>query len=176
MSEPIEETYFNWLYAKVAQVAVPTPSTRFYTLMRDLHTTQFIWLVSGDDNRVEDGLEIRKEFLTQMQLDQDPSWLSIPCSVLEMLIAFSRRAAFDTEKSAREWFWIFLDNLGISGLSDATTNVTQIVYDVMDTFVYRTYEYNGHGGLFPLQESDQDQRKVELWYQFCDWLIENDIF
>lgn len=177
MSEPIEETYFNWLYVKVVENRpVHTPSNSYLTLMRDLHTTEFIWLLSGDDNRAEDGLDLRKEFLLQAHLDQDPAWTSIPCSVLEMLIAFSRRAAFETELSSREWLWIFLGNLGLSDLTDATLGVTQLTYEIMDRFIWRTYNEKGEGGLFPLTNPQHDQRKVEIYYQFCEWLIENDIF
>lgn len=173
MNEPIEEVYFNWLYTKVASVAVPTPSLTYYTLLRDLHMTEFVWLLSGDDNRAEDGMELRKEFLREAMLEQDPPWLSIPCSVLEMLIAFTRRASFVTDKGAREWFWIFLDNLGLSEMTDARSNVSERVYEAMDTFVWRTYHSNGDGGgMFPLHSPEHDQREVEIWYQFCEWLVD----
>lgn len=176
MDEPIEDVYFNWLYTKVASITVPkTPSLTYYTLLRDLHSTEFIWLVSGDDNRAEDGLELRKEFLNMAQLNQNPPWMSIPCSVLEMLIAFAKRAEFDTDFTFREWFWIFLDNLGLSELNDAMLGITQTVDIVLDTFIWRTYEANGEGGLFPMQNFKVDQRKVEIFYQWCAWVYENDL-
>ena len=175
MNEPIEETYFNWLYSKVASVDVPTPSLTYYTLMRDLHSTEFVWTIVGDDNRLQDGLDIRREFLNQARLKQDPAWLSIPCSVLEMLIAFSRRAEFQTELDAHEWFWIFLHNLALADLNDAQSDITEFVTEVMDQFLWRTYRENGHGGLFPLHTSMNDQRKVELWYQFCEYLVDHQI-
>lgn len=176
MDEPIEEIYFNWLYLKVASVAVPTPSLTYWTLFRDLHSVEFVWLLTGDDNRAEDGLDVRKQFLREARLDQDPPWLSIGCSVLEMLIAFSERASFETEISSRDWFWIFLENLNLSELNDASSRVTDKAYHIINKFVWRDYEYSGQGGLFPLRNPRRDQRKLEIWYQFCDYLIDRDIF
>lgn len=175
MNEPIEEVYFNWLYSKVASVDVPTPSLTYYTLLRDLHSTEFVWLVPGDDNRAEDGLDVRKEFLTQAYLAQDPPWLSIPCSVLEMMLAFSRRAEFQTELSSREWFWIFMNNLQLDGCNDAQEDITEFVSEIMDQLLWRTYRRNGDGGMFPLNKTEHDQRKIEIWYQFCEYLVDQDI-
>lgn len=175
MEEPIEEQYFNWLYSKVASVDLPTPSLTYYTLIRDLHSTEFVWTIVGDDNRLQDGLDIRREFLNQARLEQEPAWLNIPCSVLEMLIAFSRRAEFQTGIESREWFWMFLHNLALEDLNDAQSDITEFVTEVMDQFLWRTYSENGHGGLFPLHTSMNDQRKVELWYQFCEYLVDHQI-
>jgi len=173
MNEPIEDVYFNWLYTKVASVDVPTPSTTYYTLLRDLHSTEFVWLVSGDDNRAEDGLGVRREFFTQMRLDEDIPWMFLGCSVLEMLIAFSRRAEFDTDIPARDWFWTFLRNLHLDDLCDARYRISERVAQVMDQFIWRTYLPNGEGGMFPLRDPPEDQRKVELWYQFCEYVVDN---
>lgn len=172
--EPIEELYFNWLYSKVAAVENPTPSLTHWTLLRDLHSTEFIYLVSGDDNRAQDGLDLRREFLRESFIGEDPPWLSIGCSVLEMLYAFARKASFETGVSTRDWFWLFLDNLGIADLNDASNRISQKVSEVLDRFIWRTYRRNGEGGMFPLRSSPNDQREVEIWYQFCEYLVEND--
>lgn len=172
--EPIEELYFNWLYSKVAKVDIPTPSLTYWTLLRDLHATEFVFLVSGDDNRASDGLDLRKEYLRASFTAQDPAWLSIPCSVLEMLVAFSRKTSFEVEDlSSRDWFWVFLKNLHLSDLNDASeNNVSEIVSEIMDEFVWRTYRHDGEGGMFPLRFDNVDQREVEIWYQFCEYLVD----
>jgi hypothetical protein len=176
LNEPIEEVYFNWLYFKVAYEMNPTPSLTFYTLLRDLHSTEFVWLLSGDDNRAQDGLDIRREFLRESFLGQDSHWMNIGCSVLEMLISLSRKAEFETELTARQWFWIFMTNLELSELSDAQSNISSRVSEILDVFVWRTYQSNGVGGAFPLKQARDDQRQVEIWYQFYAYLNENDIF
>lgn len=176
MDEPIEDVYFNWLYSKVASVdVVPTPSLTYLTLMRDLHATEFAWILSGDDNRAEDGLVLRNEFYHESYLEQDPPWNNLPCSVLEMLIAFSRRASFETELSAKEWFWMFLENLEIDDLSDNHLGISQIVNERLDPFIWRTYDSHGYGGLFPLSNPVRDQRQVEVWYQFAEYVVEQDL-
>lgn len=176
LNEPLEEVYFKWLYSKVASTANPTPSLMFYTLFRDLHTTEFVWLVTGDDNRAQDGLDVRREFIRESFLHQEPAWNNLGCSVLEMFIAFTRRAEFETDTDARTWFWIFLENLGLADLSDATPNVSQKVQEVMDTFIWRTYHRNGQGGMFPLRKPKRNQTEVELWQQLSAYLVENEQF
>jgi len=173
VDEPLEEVYFNWLYSKVASVDVPTPSLTYVKLLRLLHSVEFVWLLSGDDNRKEDGLEIRHEFLNQSRMDQDPSWTLLGCSTLEMLIAFSRRTEWENDDiSAREWFWIFLTHLGLNELNDAQGNFEHYVRDILQTFIWRTYDRTGHGGMFPLHDTNNDQREIEIWYQFCEWMVE----
>jgi len=176
MDEPVEELYFNWLYHKVASVDVPTPSLTFYTLLRDLHSIEFLWYIQGDDNRAQDGLDIRKEFLRNLLVDTDDSWIHFDCSILEFLIGLSRRAEFNTSMTAREWFWIFLENLGLSSLNDARLEISKKVYKTIDIFLTRTYQENGQGGLFPLKNPIQNQQEVEIWYQFHAYIYENDIY
>ena len=94
MDEPIESTYFNWLCAKVMQIENPTPSLTYWNLLRELHNTEFVWLISGDDNRAADGLDLRLEFTREASLPPDPNWPYIGCSILEMFIALSSRAQF----------------------------------------------------------------------------------
>jgi len=175
MKEPIEDAYFNWLCAKVDSSAVPTPSLTHWNFLRLLHSVEFVWLVSGDDNRVEDGLELRREFLRFFGLKPDRSWEWLGCSVLEMLIALSRRAEFDTDISDRDWFWIFVLNLGLGGLNDATEIDEAGVWHTLQKFIWRRYKRNGYnGGLFPIRHPTRNQLKLELWYQFCDYLIDRD--
>ena len=177
MSEPIEDLYFNWLYDKVAWREVVTPSTSYQSLLYVLHSTEFVWLISGDDNRAEDGQQLRRDFLKELNLaEPEEPWMLLSCSVLEMLIAFSLRTEFQTATSSSDWFWIFLDNLGIAEISDATySENSSIIPPILETFVWRQYNSLGHGGIFPLYESEHDQKEVELWYQFCEYVIEQDI-
>ena len=172
--ESIEEAYFNWLYFKVASVDNPTPSLTYYELMRELYKTEFVWILSGDDNRAMDGIDIRKEFLKQSGIDPEPEWVHIGCSVLEMLIAFSRRIEFQVDEPAREWFWIFLKNLGLDESPDSAPLSSEYVAEVLDRFVWRTYSADGQGGLFPIQNPEHDERNVEIWYQFCEYLEEQE--
>jgi hypothetical protein len=177
MDEPLEEVYFNWLYSKVVTVQHPTHSSSYWTLLRDLHSIEFVWLISGDDNRAEEGLEVRREFyrMIQLELDEEIPWMNLGCSVLEMLLGFARRAEFQTEIPTQEWFWIMLHNLGLDELNDAVDDIHIYVSEALDKLIWRMYDRKGRGGLFPLNRTKTDQRDVEIWYQFCEYLVDQEI-
>lgn len=176
MSEPIENQYFNWLYTKVCDTNTHSPSLGYVKLLRQLHRTEFVWLLTGDDNRAEDGCDLRGEFLSDAFMRTDNEhWLLEGCSVLEMLIAFSRRASFETDDSPRDWFWKLLDNLRLTEFTDATRVNSAVVQDILDRFIWRTYHFNGDGGLFPLDYTTNDQRGIEIWYQFSEYVAEKDL-
>lgn len=172
MNEPIESTYFNWLVAKVIQLKNPTPSLTFWRLLQELHQTEFVWLVPNDDNRVQDGLDLRPEFLRELSMDEDVLFDGLGCSVLEMLIAFARRIEFDTDEPLSDLFWGFVENMGLKRFNDASYDV-RVVVDILTIFIWRTYNFSGAGGgMFPLHKPKRDQRKVEIWYQYCDYVID----
>lgn len=171
MEEPIDNLYFNWLCAKVLRVEVPTPSLTYWKLFRKLYSTEYVWLVSGDDNRCEDGLELREEFLIESRLPIDHAWRYGLCSVFEMLIAFSRKAEFNAGESPQFWFWHFLENLGLHEANDASDITEREIDRILYNFVWRGYDENGNGGICPMDFAPDDQRQVEVWYQFCEYLV-----
>jgi hypothetical protein len=172
-TEPLENMYFNWLCAKVIYNMSPTPSLTYWNLLRTLHNTEFVWIMAGDDNRAADGLELRREFIFEAETPDDPDWRRYPgCSVLEMLIAFSRRTQHMTAQSARDWFWEFIANLGLQEVNDGHEATPEDIAEILDEFVWRTYDADGHGGLFPLNDPQRDQTELEIWYQFCDYLFD----
>jgi len=65
-----------------------------------------------------------------------------------------------------------INNLGLQDCHDAGF-IAEYVEDVTHAVIWRTYNENGNGGLFPLRDSDQDQRQVEIWYQLSAYLLEN---
>jgi hypothetical protein len=176
MDEPLENLYFNWLCAKVLHVVNPTPSLTYNNLFRTLHNTEFVWLLSGDDNRAEDGKELRREFLIMGDIPDHVEWRTqTPCSVFEMLIAFSKRAEFNTTgMSAKNWFWEMIANLNLQECNDANQVDPDEIRDVLTHFMWRNYTPNGDGGLFPINRPHADQTKVEIWHQFCDYLVDQD--
>ena len=63
-TEPLEETYFKWLAVQVVvNTRLRNPRQTNWEILRQLHSTEFLWRVHNDDNRVEDGKELRSEFL-----------------------------------------------------------------------------------------------------------------
>ena len=175
MSQPLDDRYFEWLYSLVAAVRNRNPVRSHWRLMRQLYVKEFVWLIPNDDNRAEDGKELRYEFINEQGIDEvDQAWLDLGCSVLEMMIALARRAAFESDDEVVEWFWRFIFNLGLNDHTDIAYNsaTEREVDNVLDTVIFRTYDADGLGGLFPLTHPRQDQRKVELWYQLAAYLAE----
>lgn len=174
--EPLEETYFKWLVAQVANVRLKSPRLAYWNLMRQLFVTEFTWRVRNDDNRVVDGKELRSLFLSEHpNPDATPAWLEQGCSFLEMLIALSGRLTFQTEgASPADWFWHLLGNVNIVVTDEEYANLRMEVYvgQVLDMINQRTYEPNGKGGLFPLNHAKTDQTKAEIWSQMNYYLIE----
>lgn len=138
--------------------------------MRILYSTEFIWIEAGDRNRAEDGLELRERFLTETRSEYEPNWYDSPCSILEVLIALAQAASFQTELPHDFWFWRFISNLGLEEYRRVSNSDIPIIEDILHTFKWRTYNSDGCGGLFPMRLPKHDQRKVELWYQFHEYL------
>lgn len=176
MSEPLDEQYFTWLYSQVGDPRQPNPSRTYWKVLRQLYTKEFIWTVPNDDNRIEDGKELRYEFVDQSSLkDVDPGWVNLGCSMLELLVGLSRRLSFEAGGESLDWFWVLMTNLGLGGCTDARYNKalrTEEINEILDRVIWRTYEFDGRYGLFPLQHPCDDQRGVELWYQMCAYILE----
>ena len=174
-TEPAENLYFNWLIAKVRKPTRRSAATTHLNLLRTLHQTEFVWLLSGDDNRAEDGLALRSEFIIEAHGPDDIEWRTATgCSMLEMFIAFSRRAAYSTDIPAWEWFWEFMQNLGMDEFTDGSGVTSDEIGEILYNVIWRTYDLNGRGGIFPIQDPKHDQREVEIWYQFCEYLLDQD--
>ncbi len=171
MTEPIEEAYFNWLCAKL----ISPHANTYRDLFRILHKTEFAWVVPGDRNRQEDGVELRLYFLNETGYEKDELWYNELCSVLEVFISFASRASFQTEAPVANWFWIFIENLNLNEYRRVSQKDIPVIEEILYTFVWRTYPENGLGGLFPLYAPRQDQREVEIWYQFCAWVDEKEL-
>jgi hypothetical protein len=174
MEEPLETQYFNWLYSQVSDLSERLPTLRFCNLLNQLHHIEFEWTVLCDDNRVEDGRDLRREFLDEFECNDDGSLSAEGCSVLEMLIAFSRKASFETDEPPKDWFWVMINNLGLGSINDSTPLNERAVEEIIWVFVNRMYDENGHGGIFPLNHTQKNQREVEIWYQFNEYLLEID--
>lgn len=175
MNEPLDEAYFRFLYRTVASDRTRVRTQTYWSLLRKMYTTPYAWFVSNDDNRVSDGIAIRDQWARDHSA-MDAEWLDQPCSFLEMLIALSDRAAFEDGGDRSAWFWHLLTNLGLSHINDAEYDelFEHEIGESLDRVTRRTYRANGHGGLFPLRHAEEDQRKVELWYQLNAYLMERD--
>lgn len=172
MTLPLDEAYLGWLNLQIGSVE------GWWELLKQLHTKEFVWIVPNDDNRVVDGVDLRYEFCAVHAVDPMTirPWMEQGCSVLEMMVGLARRCAFEADGTPADWFWKMVENLNFMGFFDQIYRdrpYTRVIVDeALNALVFRTYEPNGQGGLFPLTDPDQDQRKVEIWYQLNAYLIE----
>jgi hypothetical protein len=106
-----------------------------------------------------------------------PNTFDGPASILEVLIGLAIRccetlADDDNNMRIDQWFWLLMSNCGLNRFTDDRYSSLD-TDEIVDRIVYRRYERNGVGGLFPLKRARRDQRKVELWYQMSYYLVEN---
>jgi hypothetical protein len=171
--QQLDELYFKWLYSLVADPDIEDRSMTYWGLLNLLHRKEFEWVVPNDVNRSEDGKELRREFVEANRLeDIDGDWTELGCSVMELMVGLARRLTTQADGEPHYWFWMLMENLGIKRYSDARRLPVKKINDVLAIAVSRNYERDGSGGFFPLMNPHRDQRKVELWYQMCAWVLE----
>ncbi|QJD49786.1 hypothetical protein SEA_CLUBPENGUIN_62 [Streptomyces phage ClubPenguin] len=176
--EPLDERYFVWLYSLVADPTIQDRDLTYWELLRQLYERQFVWFVSRDDNRMEDGKQLRLEFLRSEGLrtsEVDRNWIDLGCSVLELMVAMSARLQFDLDPDSNlaYWFWeVLVENIGLRHCTDGEGFESCDVDETLNRVIFRQYEPDGKGGFFPLQHPEQDQRGVELWHQLSAYAIE----
>lgn len=168
----LDELYLHWLYSQVGDVKVRNKSRTYWDLLAQLYSKQFVWFIPNDDNRVLDGIDLRHEFILDAGVGFDNDWLARPCSILELCVALSRRLAFEGEGQPSAWFWVLMTNLGLQHCTDRPKYDQSEVDARLDAVIWRTYEPDGRGGLFPLRYPSKDQREVELWYQMNAYLLD----
>lgn len=165
---PLDERYFDWLYRQVGS------GRKTHTkLLEKLFCKEFVWHVPNDDNRAVDGQELRPEFLHDEGITNPPEdWMWLGCSMLELLVALSRRLAYEADGEPSAWFWELIRNIDLYQYSDRYRFPLDAIDEALDRIIWRRYESDGRGGLFPLQYPKEDQREVEIWYQMCAYLLE----
>ena len=176
----ISHEYFSWLCKTVNETKRPKQIS-YEKLLKQLHDTEFRYLISRDRNRAEDGVDLRYRFAMTQGYEYSADWimatLDKPCSVLEMLIALAIRCEETYTDDplygnrTSQWFWGMVANLGLSAMYDSRYN-KWTVHDIIETFLNREYEPNGKGGLFTIKNCDTDLRRVEIWHQLC-WYLDS---
>lgn len=172
--------YFEWLYNYAGLNDVRGYS--YKSLADLLHTKKFVSIVPHDENRIADGVALREEFIESecMCFDDEVDDLMNyeDCSVLEMLIALAKRMDFEVynpDKPVRrvpEFVYLLISNLGLDIYDDDSETDYYDIDEILETLIGRTYEYDGDGGLFPLNDPEDDQRDIEIWQQMMQYMRE----
>jgi hypothetical protein len=174
MTDRLAEAYFHWLVEQIREES-RHPAKTYWDLLRQMHGKEFLWDVPWDDNRLADGLELRRTFFDERNfpgeiVDTDDFG---PCSVLEVLIGVSRKLAFFDGGEPEAWAWQLLVNLGLDKMPDPLSKrKARKVDEILERLIWRTYEPDGTGGFFPLNRPTMDQTKIEIWYQMASYIGE----
>lgn len=169
----IIDAYFEWLFNMVCGDNFAR-NISYRKLLQSLHATRFRYSILKDQNRAEDGVDLRWRFHTES--GHIPS-LATPCSVLEMMIALAIRCEENIMDDpaignrTQQWFWGMINNLGLGSMYDTNFDEDEFDYKI-NRFLDREYEPNGKGGLFTVRNCDRDVREVEIWYQLC-WYLDS---
>lgn len=138
--------------------------SKYTSLMDSLLFFSFTPLVELDTNRAADGIELRNGFLRSDR----------PASVLEVLIAFSIRIdreyiGFPGDPHPEIIFSEMLDNLDLFIYTNNYFSIDKVA-NIVDRFVGRHYTPKGEGNIFPLPNTQNDQRKVDMWGQMNEYV------
>lgn len=170
----VNKEYFDWLYNLACKERYSS-RVSYKKLLTYLHSKPFRYLLSRDENRAEDGLEVRHMFIHECGYTRDVEmYIDGPCTMLEMILALCLKCEGIMDNAqigdrTSQWFWIMIGNLGLGSMSDSRFD-ERYVDDVVERFLEREYEPNGRGGLFIIRNCEYDLRDVEIWHQLCWYL------
>ena len=147
-------------------------------LLEQLYRTDFRYQIPKDLNRAKDGKNLRLTYADEVfeGFYNEDDILQPNCSVLEMMLALSKRIEVDImgvpgEDDPSKWFWLMIDNLGLLDFTDDSYNMNEVEH-ILDRWMTRQIKTNGSGGLFPLDSPKRSQRRLEIWFQMADYLEE----
>jgi hypothetical protein len=178
LRESIKDEYFEWLFDLVCGEKFGR-GISYRRLLATLHDIPFRYSIPRDENRAEDGIDLRRRFALLFERYRYNDIMDVlespPCSVLEMMTALAIRCEetlMDDPRigdRTRQWFWNMVNNLGLGAMRDDRFD-KNLVEENIDRFLSRDYEPNGEGGLFTIKRCKADLRTVEIWYQLCWYL------
>lgn len=166
------EGYFKWLEGEL----LDQDHMSYHSLLRKLHAKEFMWVNEYDENRADDGSRLRARYSEVCGVDYRTSWLTWPCSVLEMVDALAVKIddmiMYDLSQGERigEWFWLMLDNLGLLKYSDdiwakRPETCDRDVDAILRRFMEREWDSHGRPNLF----LPKDGKLTFEWSQMDIW-------
>jgi hypothetical protein len=175
-----QRAYFKWLVRCFCTDPEEDPRMfGFHNLLEQMYRKDYYYTIQNDENRADDGLNLRYLFRTNYDEDIPDG----PCSFLEFLIGVSIRLsemlAVGDELPPYLYFWELAIHLGLDKYTDKEYGRDSTIFMVdllMTDFMDRKYGRDGCGGLFPLSRPRGNQTRKEVWYQMQDYLLENPSF
>lgn len=171
--------YIRWMYKQVYNENY-IKNLSYKKLFHYLNTIDFEYDIPMDENRAEDGINLRYRFGDEFNYTESMIALYLDnkkCSVLEMIVALAIRCEVhimanpDFGNQTGKWFWQMISNLGLDSMTDNRFD-SEYIDEVIDRFLNHRYKSNGEGGLFYIRDSKKDLRTAEIWYQM-NWYLES---
>jgi len=167
--------YYQWLLDKIDGHMYPYYD--YSLLLNELHSIEFTYGIAMDQNRANDGIRLRMEYMDENLIPDLFYKEGIPCSVLEMMISLAvdcdQQLMYDgVTHNVAKWFWLMIENLDLMRMTDDNFN-TDYVHQQIGNWLSRNFKTDGSGSPFPLKTRGRDQRKVDIWMQLCGYISEN---
>ena len=174
-------TYIEWLVKD--KLGLTDKEWKNYNfLCNSLAKIEFIAIHPLDENRAEDGMELRSQFSDETGLYLDgSSGLTVKCSMLELIAALAIKVENRIMRNisigdrTSKWFFVMIDNMGFTKMTNNNWkyDYEDIVRKTCETIINRDYGSNGVGGLFPLKNDSKNWTNEEIWVQCMAFLREN---
>ena len=173
MKDQIRNDYANWLIGLTYDWCSKYGS--YKKLMEYLYFHEFTSNYSNDENRIQDGIEMRFRFIEAWPRGSYTyhdvyRYLTEPCNILEVMTALARRCEDhimgdpDIGDRSGVWFWGMIKNMHLEGMTDEKFDISAVEKKV-GNMLSHNYKKNGDGGLFSVRNPDLDMRYAEIWYQ-----------
>ena len=175
INRPHTTLYWQWLCQIIGLDSLETHSY----LLGFLYSKLFCAFCEDDHCRIQDGLDLRRDFCENHQLKFDLFSANLgPVNVLEVLVAFCLRIEIDitcdprNEPDPGKWFWIMMQNLNLYEMDDSHYDEEK-AEEILDQFLERHFMPDGRGGIFIFKNPAVNARELSLWEQLCTFLNEN---
>ena len=171
----IKREYFDYL---VGYICDKRHKVNDYLPLLDLlHSIPFVVIIEMDENRVSDGLFLRKRWLQKINMyDKLNIFEDEKASVLEVLIGIAQRLEFqvgdgtDIDRTS-EKFWELLRNLDIEKYDFKHFNPLKIKEKVRN-WMNLKYRSDGFGSIFYVKNCEKDLRELQIWDQMSIYVMQ----
>ena len=179
MRSRIEDDYRNWLIDLTCNWC--SNHGHYRNLMTYLYSRDFVCFYPNDENRAQDGLELRFRFVESpagSKYTYHDVYNYMPdarCNMLEMMTALAQRCEDhimgdpDIGDRSGVWFFNMIANMHLAGMTDEFFDILTVERAVTNV-IEHNYARNGDGGLFSVRNPAIDMRTAEIWYQM-NWYL-----
>lgn len=165
----VKDLYRDWL-VKSAEYMLSNYGN-YTKLLEYLYSRSFYWVIPNDENRANDGLSLRRRFVTEGGCTYGDILreLNSQCTVLEMMLAACLRVEenlYDPDLGSRTGKWLYDMIYSMRLDREVDTEFDEaIACEAVDLMLSRRYSKDGLGGLFWVPNAQEDFREIEIWYQ-----------